>query len=334
MDSVSNDFTPQGARKSTPPYDGRPLQILALDGGGYRGLFTAQVLADWEARLGRPIADCFDMFVGTSTGGIIALALAAGVAPRELVKFYEEDGKKVFPKRWTPRKWTAGARHWIWSKYNAARIEEALKKRLPDLTMGDLTKPVVVPAFNLESGRHWFFKTRHIEENLLDAKRPIWQVARATSAAPTFFPAYRSPQGELFIDGGVLANNPSLIGYFEAQIFFRDWRDNLKILNIGTDGGEGSLNNCLLERGGLFAWAKSIPDVLLQAQAVSTESLLGKLLGPERWLRVQPENGRCFAPLDIYNPALYKGLASQQAARFYADADSKFFQHRARTNLF
>src|SRR3954464_11430474 len=79
------------------PEDGTgAFQVLALDGGGFRGLFSAVVLATWEQQLGRPIGQHFDLIVGTSTGAIIALGLAAGMNAADLVEFYEKDGKEIF----------------------------------------------------------------------------------------------------------------------------------------------------------------------------------------------------------------------------------------------
>lgn len=291
------------------------------------------VLAIWEKELGRPIADCFDLLVGTSTGGIIALGLAAGLPAADLVKFYEEDGRRIFPARFSFRRWRAGVWHWLGRKYSAQALESALRQRLPDLTLGNLNKPVVITGFNLEAGRHWYFKTPHFENNLIDRHRPLWQVARATSAAPTYFPAFRSAERELFIDGGMVANNPSLIGYFEVALKFRAYRDRIKMLNLGTEGGECALPKRRLSWGGLAFWAKQAPNVLMQAQAVATESLMQELLGRDNWLRVKPEHGRDFAPLDIYDPELYRGLAVNQAARTFNEARQRFFHHRARADL-
>jgi patatin-like phospholipase/acyl hydrolase len=193
--------------------DDRPFQVLALDGGGYRGLFAAQVLAEWERQLGRPIASCFDLIVGTSTGGIIALGLASGMPASALVDFYVEDGKRIFPSRWSARRFWSGARHWFVAKYNPSALEASLRHRFGEKTLAELTTPVVIPSFKLQEGKHWYFKTPHFSGNLVDHRRPVWEVARATSAAPTYFPAFCSSESEVFIDGGVLANNPSMVGY-------------------------------------------------------------------------------------------------------------------------
>lgn len=312
----------------------KPFQVLVLDGGGFRGLFTAVVLAEWEKKLGRPIASHFDLIVGTSTGGIIALGLAAGMPAAKLVDFYVKDGANIFPSRWSPRRLWFWPKHYLFSKYRATPIERALRNRLPNVTMGELNTPVVVTGFNLEAGRHWFFKTPHYDgENLLDARRPIWEVARATSAAPTFFPAFRTGAQELFVDGGLVANNPSLIAYFEVLLNFKEHEGAMRILNIGTEGGECSLPKWRLKWGGLLPWANKAPDALMLAQAVSTESLMERVLGPTRWLRVKPEHGRGFAPLDVYEPEIYQGLGVTQAARQFGVADRLFFSHAARSAL-
>lgn len=296
-------------------------------------MFSAVVLAKWEAQLGHSITEHFDLIVGTSTGGIIALGLAAGLPASALVEFYRNDGRRIFPGRCSASRLWRGLSHYILAKHGSRELENALRDRLPDIMMGDLTKPVVITGYNLEAGRHWFFKTPHFDDNLIDSHRRLWEVARATSAAPTYFPAFRSSEKELFVDGGLVANNPSLVGYFEVQINFRPFAQDLKILNIGTEGAECPPPKWWLARGGLLPWAKKAPGSLMQAQAVSTEALMARLLGPNRWLRVKPEHGRDFAPLDVYDAPLYEGLGATQAARFFADANRLFFEHVARAGL-
>jgi patatin-like phospholipase/acyl hydrolase len=291
------------------------------------------VLDKWEQQLGHPIANHFDLLVGTSTGGIIALGLAAGMKASDLVKFYEEDGKAIFPSRWSPSRFVHGFLHYFYRKYDASALEEALKRRFRDLKIGDLTKPVVIPAFNLEVGRHWYFKTAHFANNTLDRHRSLWEVARATSAAPTYFPAFRSTEKELFVDGGLVANNPSLIGFLEVVLNFSAHTKTVKVLNIGTDGGECTLPTFTLPKGGLLSWAKKAPEALMLAQAVSTEALMAKLLGPDRWHRVHSEHGRDFAPLDIYAPDIYAGIGANMAARHFNRVNQLFFQHAAKTGL-
>lgn len=324
---------PEPVVSATTTKDERPFQVLALDGGGYRGLFAAQVLAEWERLAGRPIANCFDLIVGTSTGGIIALGLASGMPASALVDFYVKDGREIFPARRSGWRFIAGARHWFWAKYGPDPLEQALKRRFKDRTLADLATPVVIPSFKLEEGRHWYFKTPHFSDNRLDHVRPLWEVARATSAAPTYFPAFRSSASEVFVDGGVLANNPSLVGYLEVLINFSEWKSRVKILNLGTEGAECALPRPRLLSGGLLAWAKSAPDLLMQAQAASIESLMPRLLGADGWLRIKPAHGRGFAPLDHYEPELFRGMAVSEAARNFVEVERQFLGHRARTGL-
>jgi len=329
---ISDNATTTGGGVGPQPSD-EPFHVLSLDGGGFRGHFSAVVLAKWEQRLGRPLAQHFDLIVGTSTGGIIALGLAAGMSASDLVEFYVKDGKEIFPSRWSLNRAWHGFIHYFVRKYGSSKLENALKSRFKGLTIGDLAKPVVIPAFNLEAGRHWYFKTAHFENNTLDHRRPLWEVARATSAAPTYFPAFRTSENELFVDGGLVANNPSLVGYFEVALNFPAFGKNIKVLNIGTEGGECAVPKSMLPKGGLLPWAKKAPEALMLAQAVSTEALMAKLLGPERWLRVKPEHGRDFSPLDVYDPTLYAGLGANLAARYFPEVDRMFFQHTARTGL-
>ncbi len=200
------------------------VRILSIDGGGIRGIIPAIILSELESRAKAPIAKLFDYVVGTSTGGIIALGLAApdpnnpGMplhAAKELVALYKTEGAKIFPDTsLKPVSWLFGP------KYQAQGIERVLKGYFGDVLLKDALLNVVVPAYAIESQdrsegarlyRHVFF------DNFRDdgAFIYMWEAARAASAAPTYFPPFEVPApppiGRVaLIDGGVFANNPAV----------------------------------------------------------------------------------------------------------------------------
>ena len=189
------------APELTPP--GR-FQILSLDGGGIKGLFSAAILAAIEEDLNVNVTDHFDLIAGTSTGGIIAIGLGLGMKPREIVEFYLREGPRIFPS------WFGAKRlqHWISRKFSAEPLAEALRSCFKDKRFGDSRKRLVIPSFNLGDDDVYIFRTPHHEGLNRDFKVPAWKVALATSSAPTFFPCTREVDKVRLIDGGVWANNP------------------------------------------------------------------------------------------------------------------------------
>jgi patatin-like phospholipase/acyl hydrolase len=123
------------------------FQILSLDGGGIRGLYSAAILAKWEEDLHCSIADHFDLIVGTSTGGIIALGLGLGLKPREIVQFYLTKGAQIFPNGWIPG--YRGLRQYFANKFSAKPLEASLKDCFGDKVLGNSAKRLIVPSFDL-----------------------------------------------------------------------------------------------------------------------------------------------------------------------------------------
>lgn len=186
-------------------------RILALDGGGVRGVFTAVVL---ERLLGvlPGLIDAADLLAGTSTGGILALGLAAGLSPGELRHLYESKGQDIFQR--SRREFGAEAAHPPAALYDNETLCHELKRSLGVNTrLADLEKQVLVPAFDLDNEsedpgkRTWRPKLFHnLPGTQNDGEQQLYRVALYTSAAPMCFPSVDG-----FIDGGVYANNPSMV---------------------------------------------------------------------------------------------------------------------------
>jgi hypothetical protein len=209
------------------------FRILSLDGGGIRGAFAAAFLARMEEELGHPITDYFDLITGTSTGGLIALALGLGEPAECIKRFYLERGPQIFVRRpptsmpmWQraclsiakrkfPRLEKDGLHR---SKYDAAALADALKSIYGNRTMEDAIRcRLVIPAVDLIYGRTVTFKTPHQPDFIRDRRLSAVDVALATAAAPTFFPHAVIGSGSAFSDGGLWANNPAIVGYVEAM---------------------------------------------------------------------------------------------------------------------
>ena len=256
---------------------------MSIDGGGIKGVFPASFLAALEDAVSHSVADYFDLLVGTSTGGIIALGLGLGYSARELLAFYEEMGPRVFRRGRFPR-----VRRMLRCKHESAGLEEALRCKFGDRRLGESTKRLVIPSMNLETGEVFIYKTAHHPRLEKDYRAKAVDVALATASAPTYFPAHRSPEGVPLIDGGTYANNPVGLAVVEA-IGVLGWsRESLRVLSLGCtvealDVGKGR-NRSL----GLGYWAAKLGDVLMLGQSSLALGMALILAGHDRVERICP----------------------------------------------
>jgi len=259
------------------------FQILSLDGGGIKGQFSAAVLAKWEEDLGCEIASHFDLIVGASTGGIIALGLGLGLRPREIVQFYLRQGPSIFPNGWTTP--YRVARQFVSSKFSPAPLRSSLQDCFGEKLLGHSTKRLAIPSYDLGQGDVRIFKTAHDDRLRRDFKIPAWKVALATSAAPTYFPAFREIEERRLIDGGVWANNPLMLGVVEAMAVLGVPRENIAALSLGTTEPV-RLRNDHLDNGGFWQWKTDAADVIMCSQSVAATAQATLLLGDHKLLRI------------------------------------------------
>ena len=231
------------AHNNTPELaERRPLRILAIDGGGIRGILPAMVLADLERRTNRPIIDLFDLIVGTSTGGLVALALACPDAEgkprhtaRDIVRLYDVEGKRVFSRSVWHKIRSVGAL--AEGKYPSAGIEGVLQDYFGECRLKDALADVVVPAYEIERRMPFFFKTSNAKQKSY-YDYPMKNVIRAATAAPTYFePMQVQIDGPndyyALVDGALFAYNPGMCAYVEALNRFPD-RDSVIMVSLGT----------------------------------------------------------------------------------------------------
>lgn len=286
-----------------------PFRILSLDGGGLKGLFSAAVLAELGRDLGVTVADCFDLVVGTSTGGLIALGLGAGRSPDELVEFYVRRGPEIFPAKRSRMLAQAGR-----SKHGPEPLRRALDDVLGGRLLGDSLKRLVIPAYSLDENDVYVFKTPHHERLRRDGRETMVDVAMATTAAPTFLPASRLRNHRL-VDGGVWANNPALVGVAEAVSMLGVPLDRIQVLSLGTtDPCEA--NSLRLDRGGMLQWALSAPRLLLRAQSLGHLHAVEHLLGPANVVRVDATVPDGLFGLDRVDERAIRGLAEGVSRRW------------------
>jgi len=183
-------------------------RILSFDGGGIRGLVTLALLKRLETQIPNLIKGA-DLLAGTSTGGIIALGLAAGKSVDDMIALYQNNGKDIFDESWFNNIRDLGGL--AGADYSQKNLEKLLDGIFADKQLKDLSKRVLIPSFNLDDGdpdatkRTWgpkFFHNFPGEDT--DGAESVVDVALDTSAAPTYFPTHGS-----FIDGGVVPRTPS-----------------------------------------------------------------------------------------------------------------------------
>jgi uncharacterized protein len=316
------------------------FQILSMSGGGFLGLYTAAVLAELEERSGKRLNKCFDLFAGTSIGGIVALGLAAGRSASDIRDAFIEHGPRIFPQR--PPNSKAGwirrfARNVPAPLYKPGPLRETIEQIVgADTCMSDLTRPAVIPAVNLTKGGPKVFKTGHHERFVLDWRLRVADVALATSAAPTYFPAHRIGN-ELFADGGMFANSPDMIATHEAEMFLGVQRNDIHVLSVGTTTTDFAMSSALDPNMGVMGWMRNqrLTDVMIGSQQALTNDMMKHVLA-DRYLRIdrrQADEQRAVLALDAATPEAISNLQSLARGSFAeVSADPRlrsFLEHDA-----
>lgn len=258
------------------------FRILSIDGGGVRGIVPITILKELEKRLnGKKIHEVFDLIAGTSTGGIIACGLTAslnGSTPKlsieDIEKIYKEKSKIVFP----PRNWLEKKLYKFISlkkpKYSPDGLSRLLREYFGNLKITDCLKPLFIPTYDLESNNAILFKSRH-SINTSEKNAEIYDVCRATSAAPTYFPPYVftfNKRPMLCIDGGIFMNNPAVGAITEVTKYHTDPvynfeplnYDEIYLLSLGTGHYTNKIARKKVEGWGKLDWAQPLVDIMMQ----------------------------------------------------------------------
>lgn len=256
-------------------------RILTIDGGGIKGVFAASFLASIEEATKHKISDFFDLIVGTSTGGILALGLGIGLSASELLRFYEEYGHVIFEVKkygWLKK--------WFVCQYSQDRLKVALEEKIgSEILLGHSKKRLVIPAFNLDTGEVHVYKTSHHPKLECDYKCKVVDIALATSAAPTFFQSFRASDGIPLIDGGVYANNPVGMAVVEALSILNWHKEQLKVLSVGCTSEPLNVHK---HKKGRFYWVLKGTEVFLKAQSSLSLGTALLLAGHNNVKRIDP----------------------------------------------
>ncbi len=302
----------------------RFFRILAIDGGGIRGIIPAQILVTLEAKLKRAmgspdarVADGFDLIAGSSTGGILTCIylcprpddpLRPRFSAEEAVELYFEHGDEIFHiPVWHRVKSGGGI---FDEKYPAEGLKRVLSYFLGDLKLSSLIKPCLITAYDIKRRAAYFF-TQHDARKSPSRNFLLRDVARATSAAPTFFECalVRSETQVTYpmVDGGVFANNPALCAYAEARkMEGRPRAKDMVILSLGTGAVETPYYYDEARDWGAVQWIRPLLDMMMSGVAETVDYQLRQIFdavgAPEQYLRLQPQLRPENAPMD--NPEL------------------------------
>ena len=297
------------------------FHILSLDGGGVRGILSAQILANIEIYLNKrdsveiPIGKRFDLITGTSTGGLIALGLALGYSAEYVVTFYKEFIPKIFGERNKSKL----SKILTQPLYGSGELKQSLEKFFKLATLNDVVTDVCVTSVSLQNAKPRLYKSAYLDRNVGRLDEKLVDIALSTSAAPIYFKPHSAKYSTNLIDGGICANNPSMIGVVDAINFrsvskrgvpppgegLRRPLDDLVVLSIGTgDACAMKYDMQKIVSGGLAAWVLNrdktesiwhpspvfpLVEILMNSQSELVHHQTLMLLGEEKYMRINPQ---------------------------------------------
>lgn len=292
------------------------MNILCIDGGGIRGVLAVAILEGLERDLGKPLNTCFDAVAGTSTGSIIAASIAIGKQMSDLLVEYLQHGATIFERR---------AKLGLFrSIYSDHHLKTFIKDGFEPLGLEEVSLPLMVPAVNVQTGEPYVHRSYATDED--NHKVPLWEAVLASCSAPIFFPPAIVNAGLLAIDGGLWANNPSLVSLTEAMKYFKKSFTEVRILSIGLGnqkidfddkgGSAWGLENWMPVRFPSLTFTPKLLDLAMNLSSESITYQCQQLLG-ESYLRINAPLGKevSFDEVDQMNWLVELGKQTYQQER-------------------
>lgn len=282
----------------------KTYRILSIDGGGIRGIIPALVMAEIEKRTHKRIAELFDLIAGNSTGGLLALGIVkpAGktkarrslpaYSAEEAAALYEMHGSRIFAR--SPWKVVRSVGGFIDEKYPTEGIEGVLQEFFGATMLSEAITDVIIPSYEIEKRQPFFFKSKKARESA-DDDFLMWQAARATSAAPSYFePVQIMANGKVLslVDGGLVANTPAMCAYAEL-LRWHPGETNVLVLSLGTGEATRPIPYAEARNWGLTEWLMPVFSMFFDGMQDSVDYQLRQICGSEdsslnRYFRFQP----------------------------------------------
>ncbi len=268
-------------------------RILSLDGGGVRGIVSLIFLERMEEKARMRTRELFDFVIGTSTGGLAALALTQGQQIRsatQILKVYLSQASNIF-----------GKENWIWNqlffgpKYNSDSFGKLAKQIFGQALLSECCIPTAVTSYDTSTRKPHLLASWSSSSDS-EQKLRSWEAAMATSAAPTYFPPCELGD-RCLVDGGVYANNPTVVGISEAKRLWNQDNVDFLVVSIGTGVSKVGYLASEVEQWGMLKWVHPLVDCMFDASSESVDRIAQSLVGSEQYFRLQ-------CPLQLNNMPL------------------------------
>lgn len=313
------------------------FKILALDGGGIRGVYTAHILKRIQEDEGIVFSDYFDLIAGTSTGAILAGALATNQDINRVIQLYRDYGANIFSSDICPMKKYFGISLRISclnlgifsSKYSQKILREQLRAIFGTSTMSDADTNLMLFATDISNGVPHVFKSPYNPSFTRDRNIKLSDAILASTAAPVYFNPIKV--GEyLLADGGLWCNNPSICSVAEAKNYFSKSHHDVQLLSIGTIESKSFIpmkrNNHIIKKHlwGLLGWRTKIIDITLNLQSIASKNTT-KFLDLDSYLRINTKESKNIPMDDATMIDDYISMADKEYT-YNRDKIIKFFK--------
>jgi uncharacterized protein len=268
------------------PSDG-DFRILSIDGGGIRGILPLAILASFERRhlRGESIANYFDLITGASTGGIIALGLAKGLTANDILQIYLTEGENIFPDVGSfSRKMQSFFQYFV-NRCNTDALYQMIDGMFEGTQIWESRNRLNIPAAETRHFEPFVYKTPHHPDYRLDWSETMAHVAKSTSAAPGHFKPLVSEKGYVFIDGGIWANNPLMIGIADSLACFDLRREQIRVLSLGCGPQKFEMSRLRYLLGGFLTWT----TLMFESMHIQSQNVIGQarlIVGGDNVLRI------------------------------------------------
>ncbi|WP_099355190.1 CBASS cGAMP-activated phospholipase [Fredinandcohnia onubensis] len=269
------------------------MKILCIDGGGIRGVFAVAILRLIEKEYKKPISEMFDMVAGTSTGSIIAASATLKLNMEDVQENYIKYGEKIFTRQ--------AKIGFLKSVYSDQYLRHYIQEAFGEITLFDIEKPLLIPTVDITNGKPFVHRTNYGNSEQNDHSIKLWDAVLSSCSAPVFFPPNNINNHYLAIDGGLWANNPSLVCITESQHYFKKDLSDIQILSIGTGLQKIDFSIEKKKEWGVNKWLpfnlpsmKMTPKLLDLALHLSSESVTYHCqhLLSDNYVRINEDLGR------------------------------------------